>query len=283
MKLLAQNDPELKDFTEIIQPYASDLDAQKIPYWVIFHEKSVAGIVIVGHEPLMLIEPVGTKASIIYPIDSNFPADILKEFVSLALKVAQKQEVVYSFIDISSQQDTLIDQFLKAGYAELANSLRMSRSLDALLDVDSDTLRYERVKREDVDNCLEIMKKFMGGSPDVMLNIILSNIQKVPEQFLDYWFNSTQLFYAYHEDDLVGFLDISPKQGLNINNLGVSSAHRGKGYGRQMMRHAMRYLKEQGVAEAKLRVHVDNMRAIQLYESLGFTKGIAKRALIWRK
>ncbi|MBN2229801.1 MAG: GNAT family N-acetyltransferase [Candidatus Thorarchaeota archaeon] len=282
MKLLAQNDSELKDFAEVIQPYANDLDAQKIPYWVIVHEKSVIGIVVVGHEPLMLIEPVGTKVSIIYGINSNFPVDILNEFATLALKVAQEQDAAYSFIDVPFQQGTLIDQFFKVGYNELANSLRMSRPLDTSFE-SNDILRYERVKREEVNECLEIMKEFMSGSPDVMLNLILSNIKKVPEQFLDYWFNSTQLFYAYNEDALVGFLDISPKQGLNIDNIGVLPAHRGKGYGRQMMLHALQYLQEQGVTEAKLRVHVDNTRAIQLYESLGFTKGIAKRALIWRK
>jgi ribosomal protein S18 acetylase RimI-like enzyme len=55
------------------------------------------------------------------------------------------------------------------------------------------------------------------------------------------------------------------------------------GHGRKIMNFAMKTLKEAGDERTMLRVHVDNSRAIHLYESLGFEKHKSYRALIWRR
>ena len=115
-----------------------------------------------------------------------------------------------------------------------------------------------------------------------MLDIILSNILELPDQFIDHWYNSTSLYYVFDDDNLIGVLDLSP-QVLNIANLGVSPEHRQKGYGKQIMQYAMQTLKEQDTEFARLRVHAENEKAIRLYESFGMTKGRSFRAMIWRK
>ena len=68
-----------------------------------------------------------------------------------------------------------------------------------------------------------------------------------------------------------------------VSNIGVAPRHRGKGIGRQIMLFALRTMKEEGLEEAGLRVHVDNKPAIHLYKTLGFGVKERNSALIWRK
>lgn len=115
------------------------------------------------------------------------------------------------------------------------------------------------------------------------LDFLFNNLGKLPDAFLDHLFKNEMLFYVYEEAELVGVLNISPNDYDSIANFGVSSKHRGKGYGGQLMLYGMKLLKEQGNENSGLRVHVNNKVARQLYESLGFTQESIKRTLIWRK
>jgi ribosomal protein S18 acetylase RimI-like enzyme len=214
-------------------------------------------------------------------IDYKAPVEVLMEFADACLRIARVQDVVYSFIDIPEEHSLLIDHFQSIGYNVIAYSLRMNRNLGDY-EKQSCKLRADKVEREEVLDFIDKLKECMSGSKDNMLNIILDNIRNLPEEFIDHWYNSTNIYSLYDDESFVGILELSP-QGLNIANIGVDPEQRGKGYGREIMKFALNTLREQGVDTARLRVHAENERAIHLYESFGMTRGNSYKALIWRK
>lgn len=64
----------------------------------------------------------------------------------------------------------------------------------------------------------------------------------------------------------------------HITNIAIGEAHRGCGYGRQLTEALMQYLSNLGAAYATLEVRKSNLRAQNLYKSLGFIQlGVRKR------
>ena len=62
----------------------------------------------------------------------------------------------------------------------------------------------------------------------------------------------------------------------HITNIAVAEETRGQGYGRRLMESLMQYVSSLGAAWADLEVRVSNIRAQNLYQSLGFIS-IGKR------
>ncbi len=281
LKSYSHSDSELQAYKETLDPYVGGYRARNVPFWVFIDEEKVVGIVVIDKEPLKLIDPIGTQVSVVLFTDYGLPENTLNEFASGALQMAQEHDAAYSFIDLPYEQKSLVDYFLSIGYKELAHTLRMQRDLDEEFKYDNN-LRFENIGREEVNRFLDRLKLFMSGSPDEMLNIVLGNLRGLPDMFIDHWYQTEQLYYVYNNNELIGVLNISP-QYLNIANIGVSPDHRRRGYGRQMMLYAMSTLKEQGHKHGALRVHAANTGALQLYESLGFSRDQARVALLWRK
>ncbi len=281
MRILSKDDSEIEMFTEVIEPYVGGYDARGVPYWVIIEQRRVVGIVVVGEEPLKIIEPLGTKVSVVLIVDYEQSEETMKSFVSEALGIAEKENAVYSFVDIPSEEKTIVNAFIKQGYKEVAHSHRMIADLDSIYDQEL-SIGFEEVTRPEVPEFLRILKEFMSGSPDTMLEIVLSNLGDFPDMFLDYWYNEELLYYLYDDDELVGIVDLCPKSYASIANVGISPTHRGKGYGKQLMTFAMRKLQELEKETAGLRVHAENKVALHLYESFGFKIKASYKALLWR-
>ena len=80
----------------------------------------------------------------------------------------------------------------------------------------------------------------------------------------------------YHGDELVGYalynLDYDDQQHWRmwVGRLMIAETQRGKGYGRAALQEIMAEARRQGCREAALSTHPDNLKAIKLYESLGF-------------
>jgi ribosomal protein S18 acetylase RimI-like enzyme len=79
---------------------------------------------------------------------------------------------------------------------------------------------------------------------------------------------------------LVGILDSAPIATVMagyeghrgwINYLAVAPAHRRQGYGRQLMEHAERLLRERGCPKINLQVRSTNHEVIEFYRRLGFS------------
>lgn len=79
------------------------------------------------------------------------------------------------------------------------------------------------------------------------------------------------------------FIERSSKPRLmHIGDVGiaVSKDHWGKSIGKQMMVAAIALAQQSAITKLQLQVRVDNVRAVQLYEKLGFTiEGTIKRAM----
>jgi len=277
----SHDDPNLQEYAEVLEPYVADYNARNVPYQVFIHSKSLVGFIVVSEEPVRMLKPIGTLMSNIIVVDYSKPIEVLMEFADNALRISKERDVVYSFIDIPAKNNLIIDHFKEIGYSEIAHSLRMERKLDDY-EGDQCNLKVVPAKREEVRDFIEKLKEFMSGSEDNVLNTVLDNVIKLPDKFVNHYFNSTSLNYVYNGSELVGILELSP-QMLNIANIGVAPEHRGKGYGKQIMQYAMQTLKDKGTEFARLRVHAENNNAIRLYESFGMTRVNSYKALIWRK
>lgn len=280
-RILPHDDPGLEPFKEAISDYTEGFRMMGMPYWVFVEGSDPVGLVAVGKEPFQLLAPVGTPLSVIRVLDYEQQEETLREFAIKALAMSKENEVDYVSTSVPSKYDEVIGQFKKLGFRVLSDSYRMVCPLDGPLEPSS-VLRFERVPRDQVRRFLELTTEFMSGSPDLVMNMILENLLGIPEQFLDIWYNLEQLYFAHHEGEPVGILDLNHGEGM-INNVGVAPPHRGKGYGRQIMLFGMKTLKQGGLERARLRVHVDNERAIHLYETLGFTVTDRRSTLIWQK
>jgi len=88
------------------------------------------------------------------------------------------------------------------------------------------------------------------------------------------WFDAGDFLVARHDDRLIAYnwLKIEgPDEPGEIYVVGVDSAHAGRGLGRTLMQHAFDRLRERGITTAALYVDADNVGAVHLYRSLGFT------------
>lgn len=280
-RILPHDDPGLEPFKEAISDYTEGFRMMGMPYWVFVEGSDPVGVVAVGKEPFQLLAPVGTPLSVIRVLDYEQQEETLREFASKAMAISKENEVDYVSTNVPSKYDEVIGQFQELGFRVLSDAYRMVFPLDGPLEPSS-VLRFERVPRDQVRRFVELTKEFMSGSPDLVMNMILENLLDIPEQFLDLWYNLEQLYFAHHEGEPVGILDLNPGEGM-INNIGVAPPHRSKGYGRQIMLFGMKTLKQGGLERARLRVHVDNERAIHLYETLGFAVTDRRSTLIWQK
>lgn len=283
MKLqkIAHDDPEMERFQERVANVAEIAKQLGFAYWLFVKDATPVGFVMVGREPLQLFAPIGTPLAAFRILDFKQAPELLTEFVTAAVAIAQEEDVDYASISIPDDETQLIDQWKTAGFEELEHRFTMVHALDTSIEPTTE-LRFEQVPREELMKFLKTMKKSMNGSPDVLLNLALDNLLDIPDQFLDIWYQQELMYFAYKDTKLVGVIDLTPKQGV-LNNLGVDPQHRGKGYGRQLVLFGLQKLKELELEKASLGVAANNTVALELYKSLGFKIDEQKRILIWRK
>ena len=80
----------------------------------------------------------------------------------------------------------------------------------------------------------------------------------------------------------LGFSTFSGQALVNVHDLAVTRAHRGRGIGRQLLRAVERRARDLGSSKMTLEVRCDNERAQRLYASVGFRE-CAPSMLFWYK
>jgi mycothiol synthase len=88
------------------------------------------------------------------------------------------------------------------------------------------------------------------------------------------WFDPAGFFIAEHDGVMAGFhwtKAHDPQLG-EVYVVGVDPGEQGSGLGRALTLAGLRHLQELGMAQAMLYVDEDNVPAIRMYESLGFTR-----------
>ena len=76
------------------------------------------------------------------------------------------------------------------------------------------------------------------------------------------------------EQSIIGYAGVFAPGGAeaDVLTVGVIPTHRGKGVARQLMRLITDWAGQQGSTAMMLEVKIDNLEAIGLYESLGYSK-----------
>ena len=282
LRCIAHDDPEIEEVKDQISRYTKIADTYGFTYQVYLTESDLVGIAFIGQEPMQLFKPSGTPLIRFLILDYDQPVKVLHAFADEVLKLAKARDVDFAYLNLPAGHNAVTKHLERIGFQELADRIEMIRPLDEILEV-SDTLRYERVKREDLTKFGEFIKEFMSGSQDAVLDMILENLLNLPEPFLDLWYKSIQAYFVYHNDEMVGILDVDPPKSGHINNIGVAPSHRGKGFGAEMLRFCLKLFKEAGAEKASLGVITTNKPAIHLYEKLGFSVDEHVLTYIWWK
>ena len=82
---------------------------------------------------------------------------------------------------------------------------------------------------------------------------------------------------ALSEGMVVGFCDILPNAAVGFTHvarlgMGVRSEWRGQGIGRRLLNSCLALAKNAGIEKVELEVFSDNIAAVRLYESFGFSR-----------
>ena len=94
--------------------------------------------------------------------------------------------------------------------------------------------------------------------------------------------NDAAQFVALDGDRVVGWADIFPHWAHALAHcgrlgMGVLPAYRGRGIGRQLLAACITKAQAKGITRIELEARADNVRAIALYEKLGFVHEVRKR------
>ncbi len=89
LEILSDDDPRLEPFKEKLSRHVRQAEMLRIPYWVFFECTDPIGVVDVGQEPVMLLEPPGTPLSTVRAVDPERQMETLKEFATRSLKAVE--------------------------------------------------------------------------------------------------------------------------------------------------------------------------------------------------
>lgn len=89
-------------------------------------------------------------------------------------------------------------------------------------------------------------------------------------------------FVALDRERVVGWCDIVPGwayafQHCGTLGMGVLASYRGQGIGRRLMAACIAKARQRGITRIELQARIDNVRAIGLYERMGFVREGRKR------
>lgn len=87
--------------------------------------------------------------------------------------------------------------------------------------------------------------------------------------------NNWPNFFAVTDNEVIGWIEITPKLNLclahrGLLSMGVSKLHRGMGIGKELLNVALEYAKKIGLEKVELDVYESNKVAIELYKKFGF-------------
>jgi ribosomal protein S18 acetylase RimI-like enzyme len=128
---------------------------------------------------------------------------------------------------------------------------------------------HQKAMLEQLDSYRQDPMGGVGAMDKELADKVIEGLKKQP----NYLF-----FLAYCDEELAGFANcfvnfstFKAKQLINIHDIAVNPAFRGKGIGQSIMEAIAKHAKENGYCKINLEVRNDNPKAMQLYQSLGFT------------
>jgi ribosomal protein S18 acetylase RimI-like enzyme len=87
--------------------------------------------------------------------------------------------------------------------------------------------------------------------------------------------NNWPNFFAISDNEVIGWIEITPKLNprlahRGVLSMGVAKPHRGTGIGRELLSAAIEHAKKIGLEKVELDVYVSNKAAVELYKKFGF-------------
>ena len=264
MKVISYRDSELEQFKERISNFVETYESMGFAYWVFVLDSNPLAIFFLGKEPVNLIAPSGTLVSMIQILDYDGSEEYMAEIVSKTINMGNENKVKYILAsNFPEEQIKQVNNFKQQGFKEKARWYRMERQLEDAPDPQGN-LRLEIVKRTGVKEFLNASNHCTSGSYEGEATL---NLAGVPENLLTFWYNMQELYYVYKDQEMIGILNLTPDAQNNLNNIGIAPEYRSKGYGKQVLLHALERLRAQDKENVSLRVHAENKRAIGLYKS----------------
>ena len=264
-----------------------ELQGWGFPYRVFLEKERPIGLVVIGCEPYKLRAPFGTpfvEGIVLYPPGGK----VLNTFVDEVWKRVKAQRVEMAFLSFPDDYpphhdvpDYLKKHFTRIGFLEYAGYIVMYYFLGNPVEV-SNRLRYEWVQREDVARFIKKQWECMRGVHGGRLELKKEQEVQVPKPWLDDWYNRSQAYFAYCDDEIVGTMSLNLDQGW-IQAIGVIPSHRRKGYGSEILRYSLRLCQEAGHEEVYLQVDVDNQPGYFFFSKCGLQEDYTFESyFLWR-
>lgn len=280
MKIYPHTDREAQTILEKTKDKVN-ADHLDPPYWVFAQNSESIGILGCSEEPGPLLASPGTPYAYVTWMDPNQPDETIEDFIAQALTIGNQKNIEYATASFPFNKERVIACFKNAGFRELADSYTMTKLLKEPLRL-PEILKFVQIKREEMGQFVEFVKKFFKGSADTYLAEALEHILELPVEFLDQVYDREKYYFAVRDGQKVGVLNYSINSG-RVSNMGVNPSNRGKGYGRAILIYILEQLRKGGCKQANLRVHARNKPALHLYRSIGFVEKERHVTLIWRR
>src|SRR5476651_2072607 len=89
--------------------------------------------------------------------------------------------------------------------------------------------------------------------------------------------NNWPVYYAVHDNEVVGWADITPSSNPRLSHrgflgMGLLSQYRSKGLGSLLLNSAIKHARDIGLEKVELTVYTTNAAAIRLYKRCGFSE-----------
>lgn len=167
---------------------------------------------------------------------------------------------------------------------EILNSLNFKKNngivqLSLNLDDISNSIIMNKIEEE---QGLEMEKVVKGKKEEIrcrMQNEIFNSANRVPLSVEDIYFDELQEYYydkgailLKKDNKYIGYGQIIfDNKKPFIVNFGIIKECRNKGYGKKLLKYLICILVQNKFKEVKIRVYSENIPALSLYKSLGFT------------
>lgn len=171
-------------------------------------------------------------------------------------------------------------------YLVQKNSYNMPILKELGFAIDEGTLKLElclnNIPNFDISNDIDFEVFIKGKHEEIRCNIqneVFKNDSRIPLTLLDIQMDELQDYYVdkgailVKKDNVyIGYGQIIlESENPTIVNLGILKEYRGKKYGKSLLLYLLRLVKLNGYNKTFLKVSYNNIEALNLYRSLGFT------------
>lgn len=151
-------------------------------------------------------------------------------------------------------------------------------------------ITYRKAEQKDKKDFIEMDKLFYKFDNDIGVNehLIPISHDEIPEKFFEnYFYKSLEDFdfflLACDDDKIIGYIfaeikEINSPHAYEIKNVGfidsvfVKEEFRGEGIGNGLINKSLEWMKSKEISVCTLNVRHKNIKALGLYEEIGFKK-----------